>query len=270
MKIVRYLFLTISLIIGMITMQYQPSLAEDYFVGSQDVLRITVYEHPDLTTVVRVSEGGKITFPFIGEMEVKNLSVRQIEKRIAERLSAEYIPNPQVTVFVEQYRGQKVTIMGEIIKPGQYEITGSMYLIDAISIALGMTKEAGDTITILRKNQGNAGHTDQQKFVIDTEKLFKDGDLTQNVQLRDKDVIYIPRVHFFYIYGEVNRPGVYRIEEDLTVKRAIATAGGFTQRASKSRIEITRRQDGKDVMGKGTMDETVEKDDVIMIKESIF
>lgn len=267
---IKGLFVVLKVLIIGFILQVQPGLAQDYLVGSQDVLRITVYEHPDLTTVVRVGEEGKITFPFIGEMEVRNLSVQQIEKRIADGLSAGYVSSPQVTVFIEQYRGQRVTIMGEVMRPGQYEITGSMYLIDAISLALGMTKEAGDTITILRKNQTDGARTDQQKFSIDVERLFKDGDLTQNIQLRDKDVIYIPRVNFFYIYGEVNRPGVYRIEDDLTVKRAIATAGGFTQRASKNRIEITRRQDGKDVIIKGAMDETVEKDDVIMIKESVF
>ncbi|MCC6544216.1 MAG: SLBB domain-containing protein [Nitrospirae bacterium] len=270
MKIIRYLFLTICLITGMIALQYQPSLAEDYFVGSQDVLRITVYDHPDLTTIVRVSEGGKITFPFIGELEVKNLSVQQIENGIAKILSAGYIKNPQVTVFIEQYRGQKVTIMGEVAKPGQYEMTGSMYLIDAISMALGLTKEAGDTITVLRKNQTDADRTDQQKLSIDVERLFKDGDLAQNIQLRDKDVIYIPRISFFYIYGEVSRPGLYRIENNLTVKRAIAIAGGFTQKASKNKIEVTRRQDGKDVIIRGTINDTVNRDDVLMIKESIF
>lgn len=270
MRRIKGLFVVLKVLIIGFILQAQPGLAQDYLVGSQDVLRITVYEHPDLTTVARVGEEGKITFPFIGEMEVRNLSVQQIEKGIAERLSAGYVSSPQVTVFIEQYRGQKVTIMGEVMRPGQYEITGSMYLIDAISLALGLTKEAGDTITVQRRVRIDAGPADQHKFTIDAERLFKDGDLTQNIQLRDKDVIYIPRVHIFYIYGEVNRPGVYRIEKDLTVKRAIATAGGFTQRASKNRMEITRRQDGKDVIIKGAMDETVEKDDVIMIKESVF
>ena len=270
MKKLRTSFINCIVLITGILLYSHVGLAQDYLVGSQDVLRITVYEHPDLTTVARVGEEGKITFPFIGEMQVKNLSVQQIEKGIAKGLSAGYIKNPQVTVFIEQYRGQKVTIMGEVIKPGQYEITGSMYLIDAISMALGLTKEAGDTITILRKNQTDADRTDQQKLSIDVERLFKDGDLAQNIQLRDKDVIYIPRISFFYIYGEVNRPGLYRIENNLTVKRAIAIAGGFTQKASKNKVEVTRRQDETDVIIKGTMNDVVDRDDVIMIKESIF
>lgn len=257
-------------IIGLIILHSQPGLAQDYLVGSQDVLRITVYEHPDLTTVVRVSEEGKITFPFIGELEIKNLSAPEIEKAIAKRLSGGFIKDPQVNVFIEQYRGQKIIIIGEVIKPGQYEITGPMYVTDAISMALGMTKEAGNTITILRKNRSNDGNASHRKSVIDVERLFKEGDLTQNLQLQDKDIIYIPRINLFYIYGEVNRPGVYRIEKNLTVKRAIAIAGGFTQKASKNKVDITRRDKTEDLVKRGSMDDFIEADDVIMIKESIF
>lgn len=249
----------------------QTALAEDYLVGNQDALRITVFEQPDLATVVRVDEYGKIRFPLIGELQVKGLGVRQIEKAIAVKLAeGNYISNPQVTVFIEQYRGQRVTVIGEVTKPGQYEITGPTTVLDAVSMALGMTKDAGHTITLLRKDLSAGEGLRHKKISIDTESLFKDGNFTNNLQLQDKDVIYIPRVEFFYIYGEVHRPGVYRIEKGLTVKRAISIAGSFTAKASKRNIEITRRHNGKDSIKDGLIDEPVETDDVIMIKESIF
>lgn len=266
---VKSFLLIIITFLSIVTMQYQTAFAQDYLVGSQDVLRITVYEHPDLTTIVRVGEEGKITFPLIGELEVKNLSVQQIEKKIAERLSEGYISNPQVSVFIEQYKGQKATVIGEVTKPGQYEITGPTSVLDAISMALGMTKDAGYTITLLRKDLAG-GNINYKKISIDVDRLFRDGEFNQNVQLQGGDVIYVPRVDFFYIYGEVNRPGVYRIEKGLTVKRAISIAGGFTPKASKNRIDVTRRQGGKDIIKDGDIDEPVEMDDVIMIKESIF
>lgn len=262
-------FLLIFFFISL-AMRYQMAFAEDYLVGSQDVLRITVYEHPDLTTVVRVSEEGKITFPLIGELEVKNFSVQQIEKIIAEKLSEELITNPQVTVFIEQYKGRRVTVMGEVTKPGQYELIGTASVLDAISMALGMTKDAGYTITLIRKDSTAGESITHKKISIDVDRLFKEGDFSQNVQLQDRDVIYVPRIDYFYIYGEVNRPGVYRIEKGLTVKRAISMAGGFTPKASKSRIVITRRQGGKDIIKEGSIDEPVEADDTIMVKESIF
>jgi polysaccharide export outer membrane protein len=244
-------------------------IARDYLVGSQDVLKISVYEHPDLETTVRVSEDGRITFPLIGDLEVKNLSVQQIEKKIASRLSDGIIPNPQVTVFIEQFKGTRVTVMGEVTKPGQYEITGPTSVVEAISMALGMTENAGHTIMLFKKDSAtqNPGY---KRIAIDVDRLFKEGDLSLNVQLQNGDIIYVPKIDFFYIYGEVNRPGIYRIEKGLTVKRAISLAGGFTPKASKGRIEITRRHEGKDIVKKADINESVKPDDTLMVKESIF
>jgi polysaccharide biosynthesis/export protein len=246
------------------------TIERDYLVGSQDVLKISVYEHPDLTTTVRVSEDGKITFPLIGDLEVKNLSVQQIEKKIASKLSDGIIPNPQVTVFIEQFKGTRVTVMGEVTKQGQYEITGPTSVVEAISMALGMTENSGHTIMLFKKNSTTGKNPNYERIAIDVERLFKEGDLSQNVQLQNGDIIYVPKINFFYIYGEVTRPGIYRIEKGLTVKRAISMAGGFTPKASKGRIEITRQQEGKDIVKKADINESVKPDDTIMVKESIF
>jgi len=261
---------TVELIETKETKDIPMTVERDYLVGSQDVLKISVYEHPDLTTTVRVSEDGKITFPLIGELEVKNLSVQQIEKKIAGRLSDGLIPNPQVSVFIEQYRGTRITVMGEVTKPGQYEITGPTSVVEAISMALGMTENSGHTIMLFKKDSTTGRKPDYKRIAIDVERLFKEGDLSQNVQLRNGDIIYVPKIDFFYIYGEVTRPGIYRIEKGLTVKRAISMAGGFTPKASKGRIEITRRQEGKDIVKKADINESVKPDDTIMVKESIF
>jgi polysaccharide export outer membrane protein len=245
-------------------------IARDYLVGSQDVLKISVYEHPDLETTVRVSEDGRITFPLIGDLEVKNLGVQQIEKKIASKLSDGIIPNPQVTVFIEQYRGTRVTVMGEVTKPGQYEITGPTSVVEAISMALGMTENAGHTIMLFKKDSTTGKNPGYKRIAIDVDRLLKEGDLSLNAQLRNGDIIYVPKIDFFYIYGEVNRPGIYRIEKGLTVKRAISIAGGFTPKASKGRIEITRRHEGKDIVKKADINESVKPDDTLMVKESIF
>jgi polysaccharide export outer membrane protein len=261
---------TVNLIEKMETKNIPTAIARDYLVGSQDVLKISVYEHPDLATTVRVSEDGKITFPLVGELEVRDLSVQLIEKKIAARLSEGFIPNPQVTVFVEQYRGARVTVMGEVTKPGQYEITGPTSVVEAISMALGMTENSGHTIMLFKKDSAIGKDPNYKRIAIDVDRLFKEGDLIQNVQLQNGDIIYVPKIDFFYIYGEVNRPGIYRIEKGLTVKRAISMAGGFTPKASKGRIEITRCQEGKDIVKKADINESVKPDDTIMVKESIF
>ena len=247
-----------------------PASSEDYLIGSQDVLKITVFEHPDLTTEARVSEDGKITFPLLGEIEAKNLTTRQVEKSVAEKLSkGNMVKEPQVNVFVEQYMGQRVTIIGEVIKPGQYQIAGPTTLLDVIALALGMNQNSGYLLTIFRKEKGNDGRENTKKITVDVDRLLNGGDLGLNIELQNRDVIYVPKAEF-YIYGEVNRPGAYRLEKGITVKRAIALAGGLTPKGSQQRIEITRRNGERETVAGANLDYLVQFDDVIRIKESIF
>lgn len=247
-----------------------PSFAQDYLVGSQDVLKISVFEYPDLTTEVRVSEDGKITFPLLGEIPAKNLTTRQLEKNIAERLAAgNFVKEPQVSVFIQQYRGRRVTIIGEVVKPGQYEIAGPTTLLDTISLSLGMNQNAGYLLTVFRKEPSADGRDATRKITVDVDRLLNGGDLSQDIELQNGDVIYVPKA-IFYIYGEVNRPGAYRLEKGITVKRAIALAGGLTAKGTERRIEITRRDGGKEAALGVDIDDAVRIDDVVRIKESIF
>ncbi|NTV90358.1 MAG: hypothetical protein HGA22_08365, partial [Clostridiales bacterium] len=141
---------TIILSVLFLILYALPIHAQDYLIGSQDLLKITVFEYPDLTTEARVSEEGKITFPLLGEINAKNLTTRQVEKGIADKLAAaKIVKEPQVGVIVQQYRGRKVTIIGEVVKPGQYEIAGPTTILEIISLALGMNQNAGYLLTVL-------------------------------------------------------------------------------------------------------------------------
>ena len=265
---------SVSLVVIVVTfillLPTAPSFAQDYLVGSQDVLKISVFENPDLTTEVRVSEDGKITFPLLGEIAAKNLTTRQLEKSIAEKLAvAKIVKEPQVSVFVQQYRGRKVTIIGEVVKPGQYEIAGPTTLLDTISLALGMNQNAGYLLTVFRKETAEGGRTTTKKITVDVDRLLNGGDLTQDIELQNGDVIYVPKA-IFYIYGEVNRPGAYRFEKGITVKRAIALAGGLTAKGTERRIDITRKDGVKEAVSGADIDDLVRIDDVVRIKESIF
>lgn len=257
---------------GALTLLFSCSLAlaQDYLVGSQDVLKITVFEYPDLTTEVRVSEEGKITFPLLGEIVAKNLTPRQIETSIAEKLLAgKFVKKPQVSVFIQQYRGRKVTIIGEVVKPGLYEIAGPTTLLDTISLALGLNQNAGYQLTVFRKETDAGGRETSKKITVDVDRLLNGGDLSQDIELQTGDVVFVPKSHF-YIYGEVNRPGVYRLDKGITVKRALAIAGGLTAKGSEGRIEITRREGEKETILSADIDDLVRLDDVVRIKQSIF
>lgn len=247
-----------------------PSFAKDYLIGSQDVLKISVFEYPDLTTEARVSEDGKLTFPLIGEIPAKNMTTRQLEKSVAERLVAgNFVKDPQVSVFIQQYRGRKVTIIGEVVKPGQYEISGPTTLLDTISLSLGMNQNAGHHLTVFRTETATDGSETTSKISIDIDRLLNGADLSQDIELQNGDIIYVPKA-IFYIYGEVNRPGAYRLDKGITVKRAIALAGGLTAKGTERRIEITRKDGGKEAAVDADVDDAVRLDDVVRIKESIF
>jgi polysaccharide export outer membrane protein len=124
-------------------------------------------------------------------------------------------------------------------------------------------------LTVFRKGKGEDGRESTKKITVDVDRLLNGGDLTLNIELQNLDVIYVPKAAF-YIYGEVNRPGAYRLERGITVKRAIALAGGLTPKGTQRRIEITRKDGEKDTIADADIDNLVQFDDVIRIKESIF
>ncbi len=240
--------------------------AQDYIVGERDVLRITVYDNPDLTTVARVSGEGTISFPLIGEIKVSGLTIPQIASRLSELLAGGYIVNPHVIVFIEEFRSKKATVIGEVAKPGLYELPGQTTFLELLSRAGGLTKDAGDRAIIKRKmSQG------EQSFSIDLKRLIDKGDTSIDMFLQDGDSIYIQKAGFFYVTGEVKKPDAYKCEEGTTVLKAITMAGGFTDKAAEKRIKIKRKDAGKEnTMERVGLDDLVRPDDVIIVPESFF
>lgn len=239
---------------------------QDYIVGERDVLRITVYDNPDLTTVARVSGEGTILFPLIGEVKVSGLTIPQIAKKIADLLSDGYIVNPQVIVFIEEFRSKKVTIIGEVSKPGLYELPGQTTLLELLSKAGGLTKDSGDRAIVKRKSSQG-----EQTLSVNLRQLIEKGDTSIDVILQDGDSIYIPKAGFFYVTGEVKKPDAYKFEEGTTVIKAVTMAGGFTDKAATKRIKIKRKEDGKEVLLERVgFDDLIKPDDVIIVPESFF
>ena len=243
--------------------------AEDYVVGQDDVLKITVYNHPDLTATERVSGEGVITLPLIGEVHVAGLTVEQVAKKITARLSDGYIIDPNVSVFVAEFKSKKTIIMGQVLKPGIYTLSGNTTFLELISLAGGLTREAGEKATIKRKPP--AGRTAEGIITIDLKGLIELGNTSLDVPLMDGDSIFIARAGLFYITGEVRKPDAYKHEEGLTVIKAVTMAGGFTDKASSGRIKIIRKSGDKEkVIEKAAMDEKVLPDDIILVPESFF
>jgi len=253
-----------------IILSFVPVFAQDYIIGEGDVLKITVYDHDDLTTIARVSGDGVIIFPLIGQIQVKGLTLTQISEKIASLLSDGYIINPQVNIFIQEFRSKKAFIMGEVTKPGLYVLPGQTTFLALLSEAGGLTKNAGDKAIIKRKSssQGQA----ENIFYIDLKRLIEKGDTSVDINIVDGDSIYITKAGVFYVTGEVKKPDAYKYEEGTTVIKAITMSGGFTDKASRSKVKIIRKKgdNEEEVLEKVKMDEPVLPDDVIVVPESFF
>ena len=248
-----------------------PTHAQEYAIGEGDLLKISVYANPDLTTETRVSGEGKITFPLIGEIVVNGLTVTELEKKIAQLLENGYVINPHVSVFIMEYKSKKVTVLGEFTRPGLVELRGNSTLLEVISNAGGITPNAGDMLYIQRKIiKGGSENKEDITVTVELKKLLEDGDLRANVAVLDGDSIYVPRAAFVYINGEVRTPGAYKITKGLTVLKAITLAGGFTQKAWQGRTKIIRKTDKGETTITANMDDIVMPEDVIMVPESFF
>lgn len=236
----------------------------DYKIGAEDLLRVNVFDHPELSVDVRVSKSGNITFPLLGEVHIADMSTRELEQLLIGRLEAgNYVRRPQVAVLITQYQSQQIAVMGQVQKPGQYALTKTNRVLDLLAQAGGLVNEfAADYATLLRH--------DGTKQQIDLHGLF-DGDLSQNPPVAAGDTIYVPKAPVFYIYGEVQKAGAYRLERNMTVTQAISAGGGLTPRGSEHFLKVKRR-DPKGVVREVSVRgrDLLQPDDVLTIPESWF
>lgn len=248
-------------------------MAQEYVLATGDVVKITVYDNPDLTTVARINESGKISFPLLGEVSLANLSAVDAGARIANQLKrGGFIKNPQVNVFVESYHSPMVSILGEVQKPGKYqardpETEDVKTVSDLLVLAGGLKETAAHYLTVIKKQKGGKSVYQQ----VDLTALLHRGDMSQNLPVSEGDVVFVPRMDMFYIYGEVQKPGAYRLERDMTVMQALAVGGGLTPRGTQRGITIKRRgADGKVQTRRSKLPDKLQPDDVIYVKESWF
>ncbi len=238
----------------------------EYQVGPGDVISIIVYNNDDLKTKVRVSSNGTIVVPLLGAVNVNKLSISAITEKLTGLFANGYIVNPQINVFVDEFRSRKVVILGNVRNPGIIELSGPTTFLELVSKAGGLDKDAGDTATIKRK----VGDKDSV-IPINLISLVKGGDLDQNIQINDEDTVYISGAGMCYVTGEVGTPGTYPCGDGTTVLKLVALARGFTGKASKSSVSIIRMEgDKKNVMKDVNLDTAVLKNDVIVVPESFF
>lgn len=239
----------------------------DYVVGSGDVIRISVYQNPDLSLETRVSESGFISFPLLGQVKLSGQSVVQAEKTLADALrNGNFVRQPQVTVLVTQIRGNQVAVLGMVGRPGRYPLEASgTRMTDVLAQAGGISPAGSDVVIITGQRDGKPFRKE-----VNVGQLFTQGG-TEDPALQNEDVLFIDRMPLVYIYGEVQRPGTIRLERGMSVMQALATGGGLTARGTEKGLRVHRRgPDGKVVVIQPTMDDPVLTGDVIYVRESIF
>jgi len=172
----------------------EPPRVEEYTLQPDDILQITVYEEPDLTTRARVTSSGGIAFPLLGHVGVAGLTVPQVQEKLTQLLAEDYLINPQVQVFIEAYHLRNVFVTGAVNRPGAYPIPieKPTTLMEAIAMAGGFSNVAAPNNTrIVRLEEGQ-----QRTLNVRADDIVRKGDKTQDVPVRPNDIIFVPESFF--------------------------------------------------------------------------
>jgi len=258
--------------------------ATEYQIGPEDILRVTVYGHEDLTQTVVVQSDGTFVFPLIGRIKGGDLTPKELERKITVLLSQGFIRNPQVTVLVQEYRSKTIFVVGEIVRPGTYPLSGSRTLVEALARAGPATANAGAEVVVVRPHGEVQGPvlpsqvagtaSGDASATADVIRInlpdIQAGDLTKNIVLRPNDTVFVPQAPKVFVSGEVRNPGAYPFAPGTTVRQAISLAGGLTEDGSSGRIRVVRSVEGKSRELKIKIDEPIQPGDTIVVKSKLF
>lgn len=257
----------------------------NYVVGPLDALVITFYDEPELTGKFTVETDGTFTYPLIGRVRAGGLTLREVEATLEQALVERgFYKDPQLAVSIETYRSQRVYVVGEVRSPGAYSMSGTMRLVEALALAGSTTPTAsGEAVIVHATNEAivvdpntitapapGADSASSAVTRVDLREL-ENGDISQNVALRNGDTIFVLRAENVYVFGQVKSPGAYPLrQKNTTVLQALALAGGVTDRGATGRVQIVRIVDGKRLEIRAELTDFVQPRDTIMVPERFF
>ena len=220
-----------------------PSAPESLLIGPGDLLRIAFVREPELEQRIRVLDSGQIVLALAGSVSVQGLTPAQAADRIAARYrDGKFLLHPEVSVFVEEYATETVTILGQVAHPGNFRLSAPRSLIDVLSLAGGLNEFADRHIVVERAGQNGQPAQRIRAFLPNS----ADAALNDNVLVRPSDTVIVPKAGIVYVLGDVAHPGGYVMQNDsqLTVLQAIALAAGASKTASEKRVRLVRSVDG--------------------------
>jgi polysaccharide biosynthesis/export protein len=205
-------------------------------LGIGDLVEMTVYNVPDLTSKTRVASDGEMYLPLISHVHVAGLTIEEAEDLIQQRLADEhYLKDPHVSLFVSEYASAGASVFGEVAKPGVYPVMGQQHLFDLVSAAGGFTEKAGHSIVVTRRSDPD--HPVEVPFTTNLS-----GDPKANIQIHPGDTIVVRKADIAYVVGDVARPSGFLMDRgELTVMQAVALAGGANRTAKLDGSRIVRK-----------------------------
>jgi polysaccharide export outer membrane protein len=257
----------LALAAGVACAQQDATRSGDYRLGPGDSIKVQVYQNPELSMEVRVSESGVVNYPLVGNLQLGGLTVTEAERAIAKGLKdKDILKAPQVSINVATVRGSQVAVLGQVQKPGRFPLeTTTVRVSEMLAAAGGVTKDGDDRVVVTGTRNGQPFRTE-----VDVGALFA-GKSANDITLQPGDTLFVGKAPTFFLSGEAKQPGSYRIEPGMTVQQAVAVGGGITQRGSINRIRITRKQpNGREVTIDPRLNDVVQAGDVITVRESIF
>jgi polysaccharide biosynthesis/export protein len=252
----------------LLTTAWTPALAQqDYLLVPGDIVRISVFKNPDLSLDARISEGGTIGYPLVGAVPLGGLTLPAAERKIGQMLKdGGFVLNPQVNILLTTALGNLVSVIGEVNTAGRYslDVTGG-HLSGMLAAAGGVSESGGDVAIVTGTRNGKPFRRE-----IDIVKMGS-GNGTDDIELHGGDSVFVNRFPVFYIYGQVQKPGQVRLERNMTVMQALASGGGVTGKGTQRGIVRHRRDAAGKVKEESvSLDDSVEDQDVIYVKESLF
>lgn len=226
-----------NLVLG--ALAQQGPIEDSYLIGPDDLLEIEAYNLEELKKTVRVNSSGDIALPLVGVIHVKGLTTAETEAFIAKKLD-KFVEETVVTVFVKEYKSQRVSVIGAVNKPNVFAVTGQRYLLDMLMMAEGLSKEAGSICYVIRPTLKNNPAGRAETIVIDLDELLMNGNLSLNIPVFAGDAVHVPKGGIFFVDGAVKVPGAYTMKSRTTLVQALSMAQGVNTDASLADIRIFR------------------------------
>ncbi|MEK7282451.1 MAG: polysaccharide biosynthesis/export family protein [Acidobacteriota bacterium] len=249
-------------------------------IGAADLLEVRVFELPELQSSVRVKADGTISLPLIGSLAVAGMTEADAEASLKSVLADRYVKDPHVSVLVKEHESRKVSVIGAVVRPGAYPLLAERSLLQMISEAGGLTREAGAHMLVIR----NSGTAEGERLRVDLEKLVVEGDPAANIAVQPGDIINVLADESIYIYvdGAVKSPGQIetRASRPITLLQALIRSGGTTDAANPKQVRVLRKADDGSretlvvdtrKIRRGKQDDIVLRDgDVVVVPEALF